>query len=367
MSPDNPTPIPVPLRERWHDLRLRVLPIVGFAGAILAIGVLWKNHVAAPSMVGQAEPVLANVSSPKPGILGQLQVVRFQQVKAGDVIASLLVADPRVLEASLAVIRSEIEVLRADPRPVSVQQRTAMDYSQLRLDWMKQRAALAAAQVNLQLAETELSRAEALFKDKVVSEGVLDQAKANQQRLRREVEEFSRLVAEGEESFKALQGTNSTAIAKVSDDSMRAAIAVQEAKLRLTEAELSPIPLRAPIDGIVSAIFHQSGEAVTAGQPVVAIATLRPVRIVGYLRPPIHDEPKLGMQVEVRTRGIRRETGLAQITEVGTQLESLPAAFAGPMKLLNTELGLPVGVSLPANLRIRPGELVDVIFPTGGN
>lgn len=367
MNTDNLAPIPVPLRERWHDLRMRVLPLVVFTGTILTIVVLWKNHVAPPSMVGQAEPVLANVSPHKPGILGQLQVARFQRVKAGDVIGYVLVADPRVLEASLAVIRSEIEMVRADLRPVSVQQRTAMDYSQLRLDWMKQRATLAVAQVNLQLAETELSRTEALFKDKIVSQGILDQAKANQQRLRREVEELAGLVAEGEESFKALQGTNSSAVAKVTDDSMRAAIAVQEAKLHLIEAELSPIPLRAPIDGIVSTIFHQSGEAVTAGQPVVAIATLQPVRVVGYLRPPIHHEPKVGMQVEVRTRGFRRETGLAQITAVGTQLESLPAAFAGPVQLLNTELYLPVGVSLPANLRIRPGELVDVIFPTWSN
>jgi multidrug resistance efflux pump len=46
---------------------------------------------------------------------------------------------------------------------------------------------------------------------------------------------------------------------------MCAAIAVQEAKLRLTEAELGPLLLRAPLDGVVAAIYHRSGEAVIAG------------------------------------------------------------------------------------------------------
>jgi len=365
MKTDAKAPIPVPLRERWRDVRLRAVPVLVFGSAVAMIGILWKNHVAAPSMVGQAEPVVAHVSSHKPGVLGQLQVTRFQRVKAGDVIGHVLVADPRVLEASLAVIRSEIDMLRADLRPIALQQRTAMDYSQLRLDWMKQRAALASAQVNLQLAETELRRTEELFKDRIVSQGVLDQARATQQRLQREVEELSRLVSEGEQSFKLLQNTNPTAISQVTDDPLRAAIAVQEAKLRLTEAELSPIPLRAPIDGVVASISHQSGEAVVAGQPIVSIATMQPVRIVGYLRPPIQEEPKIGSTVEVRTRGFRREVGRAQITEVGSQLENLPPALATLAKLTGADMGLPVGVSIPPNLRVRPGELVDIVFLPG--
>src|SRR5206468_3775800 len=139
-----------------------------------------------------------------------------------------------------------------------------------------------------------------------------------------------------------------------------AAIAVEESKLRLTEAELSPITLRAPIDGIVTVIYHLSGEAVTAGQPIVAVATLNPVRIVGYLRQPLLDDPPVGTRVEIRTRGFHREAGSARIIEVGTQLESIPVALAGTLHLATTELGLPIDISLPANLKIRPGELVDI-------
>jgi multidrug resistance efflux pump len=178
--------------------------------------------------------------------------------------------------------------------------------------------------------------------------------------LQTEVNELSRQVAEGEQNFRTLRLTNGPEISKVSDDPLRAAIAVQESKLRLTEAELSPIVLKAPIDGIVSMIYHRSGEAVTAGQPILAIATLSPVRIVGYLRPPIMAEPQVGERVEVRTRGLHREVGWAQIVEVGAQLESLPATLLSPLKMASVEVGLPIDISLPANLKIRPGELVDI-------
>ena len=70
-------------------------------------------------------------------------------------------------------------MLRASLQPVAAQQRLAMDYSQLRLDWMRQRAQLGMAKANLQLAEADFHRTEELFKDKIVSERAYDQAKAD--------------------------------------------------------------------------------------------------------------------------------------------------------------------------------------------
>jgi multidrug resistance efflux pump len=248
-------------------------------------------------------------------------------------------------------------------KPVIAQQRNAMDYDQLRLDWMRQRAQLATARVSLDLAEAEYRRMDALFKDKIVSERVYEQARAARDRLQKEVEELGKLVGEGETNLQSLQVTNKAEISRVSTDPLAAAIAVQESKLRLTEAELSPRVVKAPIDGIVTTIYHRAGEAVNAGQPIVAIATLSPVRIVGYLRVPLAARPTVGMEVQVRTRGLRRELGKATVTEVGTQLENVPATLLGPINFANIVQGLPVDISLPANLKILPGELVDIMLP----
>lgn len=357
-----PKRIPIPLQRRLQDARLRLLPALMFVAVAVGIGFLWRDYVAAPSMVGQAEPVVTHVSSYKPGMLAELNVSRFQRVKAGDVIGQVVVTDPKILASTLALIRSEIEMMRVSMDPIANQQRTAMDYNQLQLNWMRDRAQLASAQLTRQLAETEFQRIELLYQDKIIAGRMYDQAKAAREKADTEVRELTRLVAESEQSLRNLQLTNAPEVNRVTADPLTAAINVQNAKLRLTEDELSPITLRAPMDGVVSSILLRSGEAVAAGQPIVAIASETPVRIVGYLRPPIINEPKLHGEVEVRTRGVKRQVGLGKVMQVGAQLEAMPVTMMGASRLLGTDVGLPVDVSLPSNLVIRPGEIVDLTF-----
>src|SRR5262249_12199259 len=246
-------------------------------------------------------------------------------------------------------------------------ERNVMDYQQLRLDWMRQRAQLAAARVNLDLAESECHRMAELFKDQIVSQRDSERAKANRDRLQQEVSELGRLVEEGERGFQQLQRTDVPGASVPSADPLAAAIAVQESKLRLTEAELSPQVVTAPIDGVVSGIFRGVGEAITAGQPIISLATLSPVRIVGYLRPPLLAEPKVGMAVEVRTRGRPGGRSRARVTAVGTQLEPIPATLLGPTSFANLVQGLPIDISLPPSLKVLPGEVVDIELLSGGN
>ncbi len=361
MSSKAPKPIPVPLSERWQDLRSRVAPVLVLGAAIASIGLLWKGHIAAPSMVGQAEPILANVSSQKAGVLAELCVNRFQRVKQGDVVGKVITTDPAVLTSSIAVIQADIKMLGASMAQVMRNQRNQLSFAGLRLDWMRQRAELAMAKVKLQEAETEATRMSELFNDKIISQRKLEDVQANRDALKGQVSELVRLVDEQEKNFPQLQMTNATDFAGISDEAVKAALSMQDAKLKLTEAELSPVTLKAPMDGIITTVFHQSGEAVMAGQPVVAIATYAPVRIVGYLREPIQTELKAGMNVEVRTRGFRRDSAITKIKEVGTQLENVPSAILGPMKLVSADLGLPVEVELPPNLNLRAGELVDLV------
>src|ERR1039458_5440053 len=189
-----PAPIPIPWRERWRNARLRFVPALLFIAVVFVLALLWKDYAAAPGLVGQAEVVPANVSCYKAGMLAQLFVNRFQKVKVGDPVGQVLVTDPKILTASLAVVEAEIDMLRVTMQPIEAKQRIAMDYSQLRLDWMRQRAQLAMARANLQFAEVDFHRTEELFKDKIVSERAYDQAKTSQGRLQSEVDELARLV-----------------------------------------------------------------------------------------------------------------------------------------------------------------------------
>ena len=356
----SPAPIPIPWRQRLLDVRLRYIPAVLFIAVVFAIALLGSDYAGAPRLVGEAEVVPANISCYKPGMLAQLSVNRFDKVKSGDAVGQVLVTDPKILSASLAVTLAEIAEIRASQQPVANEQRLAMENLEVRLHWMAQRAQLGIAKADLQVAEADFRRTEELFKDKIVSERAYDLAKAKMNSLQSDVTELGLSVEEQGRKVQELQPTNTVEITRVTDEPLLAAIAVQESKLKLTEAELSPITLRSAVDGMVNVIYHRVGEAVTAGEPVVGVAPFNAVRIIGYLRPPVLEEPKVGAAVEVRTRGPRGEVGSAKIIEVGTQFEPLPPALQIPVRLTTTELGLPLCVSVPPSLKIRPGELVDL-------
>lgn len=356
MSSESLPPVPIPPAQRLRQLRTKVLPPVVFVGVLAIISILWRENVAAPTMIGQAEPVTSNVTSYKPGVLTELTVERFQKVRAGQVIGKVMVADPEMLEASLAVVRSEMDDLRADPQRFFPERRFAVDYAQLRLDWMRQRADLATAKVSLQLAEVELRRNEQLLKDKLVSESIFDLAKATRDALQKQVDELDRLVTEGESTFTALRESNPSSYSNL----VSGVMGLQEARLRLAEAELTPVILKAPIDGIITTVSNRAGESVVAGRPIVTIATLNPVRIVGYLRPPLQIEPTPGMKVEVRTRSMPRRSVETVITEIGTQFEMLPMPMQSALRIATVEMGLPVEVALPPGLGLKAGELVDI-------
>ena len=361
----NPLPlIPTPPAQRWREFRFRIVPILVFLGALLVLTMMWRQYVAPPTLVGQVESMTAYVSSPKAGTLAQLNLTRMQRVKAGDPVAQVITTDPKVLTSSLAVIQAEIQLLRVNLQPVIDQQRYAINYDRIRLDWLSQRVDLATGRVKLQLAENDLRRASELFKDKIVSEKVFDQTKTARDTLQAEVEERTKLVAELEQNLQSLRLREDSAEPAQKPSSpqevLQASIAVQEEKLRLTEAESSPLTLRAPTDGIVSVINHRSGEAIAIGEPVVTLSALSAGWIVGYIRQPIVVEPVVGMSVEVRARSLKRAIGRGRILQVGTQMEAIDPALLPPSNFRTPVLGLPVLVSLPPGLKLLPGEVVDL-------
>src|SRR5262249_53190267 len=110
--------IPTPPAQRWKDFRLHGLPVIAFALVASTIVVLWNNSLVPGMFTGEVEAVQENVASVKPGQLVNLSVDQFQSVKAGDTIALVITTDPRVIEASLAVIRAEVELLKTGMDPI---------------------------------------------------------------------------------------------------------------------------------------------------------------------------------------------------------------------------------------------------------
>jgi multidrug resistance efflux pump len=229
-------------------------------------------------------------------------------------------------------------------------------YGQLELNWMLERAELIALQQQAAYAEAEYRRVQELLEKKIVDESQYDIARRDLEQARESVAIRSAAV---ERIGQTLEDLDPQGLAADSP-SVRASLDLLSARLRLAEAEFKPVLLKAPIDGRISKIYKLEGATVADGEPVVTVASPEVDYILGYIGQPIRVEPELGMDVEVRTRGLHSTVGTASITEVGPRVE----LFNAPLRVRGMgnaqQRGLPILVSLPPNMPLRPGELVDL-------
>ncbi len=358
-------PIPVPASCRWREFRRRVLPAVVFVAGLGAAALLWDRTGAAPSFLAEAEPSVGGVAYRQAGLVSALRVDLLQPVAAGEVVACLQIAEPQVVAATLATVRAEIERLRVGLEPLAPAQRVLLERRRLRLDWMKERVALATLQSQLALAETDLARQTRLHREGLVSIEVFETARNLHERLQSESALQTELVRTTEPPTALAAAEES---ASADQAILDAAIRVQEETLRRVEVELAPVPLRAPIAGIVVQLRYRDGENLPAGEPLLVVAAERPRRLAGYLRQPLAFEPRAGMAVELRTRSGPRQVRTTTIEQVGCLLEPIPPAHLAAVGRAGApDLGLRIHIFPPPDLVLRPGEQVDVVLaPAGG-
>ncbi len=368
-NPPSRRPIPIPLSQRWRDFRMRLLPIIVVGFTIFTVAGIWREHVAAPTMLGEVAAVRSTVNSPEAGSLANLHVKAFDRVQSGDSLAQVIRTDPRVVEHTLAVIGAEIELIRVGMEPLVGPARQALQHESLRLDKMSKRVDLASAQVRLNRARSEYERYRQLHEAGLVPQDELEALESEWRALETETGELTALIEDLEARLAASQPPSAPEDEGITESERRlqAAIAVQEEELRLAEAQLRPVTVTAPMDGMVSAVNRRTGEHVEAGEPILTISGYESDRIVAYMRQPLVIEPEPGMIVEVRSRGQDRAHAEAVVMEVGPHLEQISETLLRPLNVFDeTELGLPLLIALPSELSLRPGEIVDIILEQPG-
>jgi multidrug resistance efflux pump len=356
-------PIPIPAARRWAAFRTERLPSIVFALGVLGVAFLWNQSASAPTLIAEAEIVRTEVRAVQPGTLASLDVALLQPVTAGQVIGHVRAATPEVTAATLAIIRAEIELLRSNLEPVLPAQRVALDAARLQLDWMRERVTLASLRVQLAQAEADLTRLTPLHAQNLVSAEVFDNAKSNRANLAAQLTEQEKLVTTLAPAAGNLAAQNAGASPRSPAETLAAALKVEDEKLRLAEAQLGPVNLVAPISGIVLLVHRRAGEMIATGEPVITVAATESVRLVGFLRQPLPVNPTPGAKAEIRTRTLAREIGTATVLETGRVLEPVsPTLLALVNRTASPELGLRVHLSIPPELKLRPGEQVDVLI-----
>lgn len=357
--------IPSPPIHYWNFFRQHVLPLIVFGLAIYAAVTLWKQHIGPANVIGEVEMNRASVITTVDGTIKDFHVDLLQRVEKGQPLCTVEVYDPDTTRAMLAAIAADLETLRM--RMLTDQRRNNTDYEQLRVELLLRRVDLETARVNLEYAKTEYERSLKLFQQNSDTEFQLNYWKNQRDLHQANVNDLERMVKELEQTVERIRPLVSST--QVEDSINKLISETIAAKQREIEELNKPRVLRAPIDGFISMIYHRNGEKVPAGTTIMTISATNATRIIGYVRQPLNIKPKVGDQVEIRTRTRDRTIGIGTVLEVGAQLEpiapSIMPYLTGAITIGRApdgqnimEYALPFLVSMPANMQLIPGEVV---------
>lgn len=324
---------------------------------------VWRTLQTPATFVGQVEVVEAIVSSRDDGVISNLWVVPMQEVKIGDLVAEVVTTDPRTVNNRLEVMRDKMRLIQLEMDPVLNRQRGAIAYEQLGVDSARVRAEMEIARVKLAQAQTQLKRAAKSFKEGLIPLEEYEIFEVAAKALTVEVAEKEKLVDRSEKALERLKFMADQYVPGDENDPLRQALAVQEEQTRVFEAKMAPLRLVSPTNGVVTTVHRHPGEQILAGQAIATITASESPRIVGYLPQDPPFEPCIGAEVEVRTRDRRRRTGRANITGISPHLQSITNVLVPPVAVrpvMVAPLGRVVSVSLPRELKLLPGQPVDV-------
>lgn len=347
--------IPVPWRHRWREIRIKGVPVFVFLVTGVIAFQLWSGRVSSANLQGVVVGATAEIRSPQGGILFELHVDPFQPVSAGTVVGRVMTTDPQVLAARLAVVMAEVEMMRHGMGPMDNLRRNELNRNTLDMDLMRDRIELASARIEQERVNREYDRIARLRESDLVTEDEYDRIRTERDRLALEITEKDILISS---MTDGLAQANHGDAASVGDAPLTAAIRMQEERLRLIEAELMPVEIVTPIDGMVSGVVRRRGETVTAGEPIVVVQSPRLDYVVGYLPHPLRIDPEPGMRVVVRSRSTNRAEYEGEVVAVGAQVGTMDGLQVHPTQFLPT--GLPIKVTLNGEASIRPGEVVDM-------
>lgn len=356
---DHLSRIPLSRKVIWQTVRMRAVPPLVLLCMAAAVVYQWR-HMAAGGVAALAEGNRSVVTCPRPSFITEIKVQPYQYVEAGQPLVVLKPSDPRI---GLDILQSELQLARLQGEP-SLAEQNALDYERLRVEQLRLKEEIAFAAVNLQRSEAALKRNALLRSDKLVSEDAYDLSLRDRDINAAEIEQKKSALAQIEARMGVLSAYGEPDKPREKTSPLDPLDEIRS-KLTKAEADLSTVTLVAPISGMVHGIDRQQGDFLVEGDPIFTVYATRSDRVITYLRQPYPLEPQVGMKVEVLTRTQRRERFIAEVTQVGAQLETITnsLAFLKPGALV--DVGLPVVVALPAQANIRPGETVDLGFLSG--
>jgi HlyD family secretion protein len=272
----------------------RIVIALALAVAGAAAYFLLRSEQTAP-LIGVVRATEIRIAPEVGGHLAAIKVQKGAHVRAGDVVAELSAPE---LTASVGQARAALAEAVASRDHV---------YAGVRDEEIASLAAkIGRAKARLKYAELQLTRTSKLARGESATapQQELDQAQKDAASARAD-------VAEAEANHAAAKAGPTKEQLAIADARVEAAATA----LAVLERRLDKTTLRAPADGAVTVIVAEVGEAIRAGEPVLAIAESGKRWLSFNVREDFLHGLSVGARVDVLRQGAR-ETTPAVVTEI---------------------------------------------------
>ena len=306
---------------------------MAFALALLAGCSLNSSKV----FQGYIEGEYVYVASPLGGALTNLAVARGDEVKAGQLLFELErgseAAAVQQAEKNLAQAQSQLDDLNKGKRPTEIASLEAQ---------------LQRAQADLKLSEAEYARREQLAQSHTISTEELDQAGAQRDANRAQVNQ--------------LTADLDTAKLGAREDAIRAAeaqVASQASALDKARWSFDQKQQFAPTNAFVQDTLYRAGEWVAAGNPVAELLPPANIKVRFFVPQEVLPRIKPGQTVSVTFDGGQRAYS-ATVNYISTEAEFTPPVLYNRANRAKLVYMIEAKFSPADAADLRPGQPVDV-------
>jgi HlyD family secretion protein len=316
-----------------------IVPVVLLATAAL---LWWKFGRSGGGQVvtasGTIEATESQLGFATGGQIVRLTVQEGQAVEAGALLGEL---DSTETLARLAQWRAQVGAASA--------QLTELHRGSRAEEITQARAQVAAAEQTAADAAIELSRTKGLVERDLVSRQSFDQAQVASNVAAARLEQAQAQLALVE------AGPRPERIA-----AQRAMLAAAEAQLQAAEAAALHLKLYAPGAGIITVRYHEPGETVSPGVPVVALLdpTDRWVRI--YVPENRIGQVQLGERATITADSWPDSTFAGEVEFISPQAEFTPRNVQTTEERVRLVYAVKVRITGDSGLRLKPGTPADV-------
>lgn len=364
----SPTSEPaVTRRGRHRGFQRSLLLVVLLAAAVLGTMEVNDRLTHVSESDARVDAKLVTVSSRVAGWVSNVAVEEGDRIAANQILATIDDRESRLrvqqLEAQLRTVESEKARLRAERELIDKQ--TASHYETALKSLNAARASVSALEAQLDLARSELARAQSLLEKKVATRQGFEQARAESRRIEGE---HRMAMAEVEESQAKLEEARAErARLLVLDrgldmlDNRREELSVDLAQQQLDLADHS---IRAPVDGVVDRVFVEPGEFVTPGQRLTIVHDPRNVWVEANIKETEIRKLAVGQPVEIHVDAFPDENFTGKVKSIGQSTTGSFALLPAPNPSGNfTKITqrLPVRIAIEQReSMLRPGMMVEI-------